>query len=304
VKSTMPISMLLTPALLHSLLLRPMTILLASACSMCFATCQLNAQTPKKGIGEYGQPHAANTLVDARVSWYYHWQPSSDVTNPPAGVQFIPMIWGEKNLTNAAETATKNSRAGILLTFNEPDNPGQSNMTVAQALAAWPQLEALNMTLGSPAIAEDATKPNGWLAQFMAGAKSAGYRVDFICIHSFQSNFDPAMATRNLVNYLNAVHQMYKLPIWVTEYAMGYWSAGTGITPDYPTQAVFARYSAVALEKLPFVQRYAWYSDTPNQPTWSAYNADGTETAVGAAWRGAPESGGTAAGSSGPGSRY
>jgi hypothetical protein len=153
----MPTPILLIPALLHSQLLRPMTILLASLCSTCFATYQLNAQTSKKGIGEHGHPHVANTLVDARVSWYCNWQPSSDVFKPPAGVQFFPMIWGEKNLSNVAETAAKNSGAGILLAFNESDNPGQSNMTVAQALAAWPQLEALNMTLGSPAVAEDAT---------------------------------------------------------------------------------------------------------------------------------------------------
>ena len=70
----------------------------------------------------------------------------------------------------------------MLLTFNEPDNAGQSNMTVDEALAAWPQLEALHMSLGSPAVAEDATKANGWLARFMAGASRPDNRVDFLCI--------------------------------------------------------------------------------------------------------------------------
>lgn len=265
-------------------------LVLSLACVSC-TTVGLIAQatSAKKGIGEYGQPHAANTLMDARVAWYYDWQPTSDVSNPPAGIQFIPMIWGEKNLNTADETAAGNSGAGILLTFNEPDNAGQSNMSVAQALAAWPQLEALNMTLGSPAVGDNATNPNGWLAQFMAGAKAARYRVDFICIHSYQANFDPESATQNLVSYLDAVHKIYKLPIWVTEYAMGDWPSSQGVTPAYPIQAAFARSSGRALEKLQYVQRYAWYSDTPNQPSWSAYNTDGTETAVGAAWRNAPE---------------
>jgi hypothetical protein len=225
--------------------------------------------------------------VDSRVAWYYDWRPVSDVVDPPKNIQFIPMIWGKNNLNTADELAAKNSGAGILLTFNEPD--GQSNMTVEEALAAWPQLQAMHMVLGSPAAAGDATRPDGWLARFMKGAKAAGYRVDFLCIHSYQKDFNPESATRKLVEYLRAVHEMYGLPIWLTEYAMGDWPMGVGVTPNYATQAAFARESAIALEELPFVERYAWYSDTPNQPTWSAYYSDGSETAVGAAWKAAPE---------------
>ncbi|HEX4007244.1 MAG TPA: glycosyl hydrolase [Acidobacteriaceae bacterium] len=246
------------------------------------------ATSAKKGIGEWGQPHATPTLVDARVAWYYDWQPRSDIRNPPAGIQFIPMIWGGKNLNPRDEADAQKTGAGILLTFNEPDNPGQSHMTVAEALAAWPQLQALGMTLGSPAVAEDPTKPNGWLAQFMAGAKTSGYRVDFICVHAYQADFNPEAATQHLVKTLQTVHSMYHLPIWLTEYAMGSWPGTTTLTPDFATQATFARVSAPALESLPFLQRYAWYVDAPNQRTWSAYKSDGTETVVGAAWKSAP----------------
>ena len=41
-----------------------------------------------------------------------------------------------------------------LLTFNEPDNPSQSNMTVARALQLWPYLEATGLQLGSPAVTD------------------------------------------------------------------------------------------------------------------------------------------------------
>lgn len=273
--------------LIESSLVQPLVI--GTAFCVCATAANVMGQiSPKKGIGEYGQPFAASTLADARVAWYYDWQPRTDVKNPSADIQFVPMIWGNKNLNSADETAAKNSGVGILLTFNEPDNPGQSNMTVAEALAAWPQLEALHMALGSPAVGEDVTKPNGWLARFMAGAKSAGYRVDFLCIHSYQKDFNPTSATKKLIDYLNAVHALYGLPIWLTEYAMAYWPSRVGVTPDYRTQAAFAQKSAVALESLPFVQRYAWYGDIPNQPSWSAYYTDGSETAVGAVWRSAP----------------
>jgi hypothetical protein len=122
--------------------------LIASLVGLCAVPRQLVGQTsPKKGIGEYGQPFAARTLVDWRVAWYYDWRPVSDVLDPPRNIQFIPMIRGRNNLNAADELAAKNSGAGILLAFNEPD--GQSNMTVEEALAARPQLEALHMVLGS-----------------------------------------------------------------------------------------------------------------------------------------------------------
>jgi hypothetical protein len=38
----------------------------------------------KNGTAEYGQPHVASSLVDARIPWPYDWQASSDVPNPSA----------------------------------------------------------------------------------------------------------------------------------------------------------------------------------------------------------------------------
>lgn len=242
----------------------------------------------KKGVGEYEQPNGARTLAQMKVSWYYDWKPRPDVAGAPAGVQFIPMIWGRQNLNAADLEAAKATGAGILLGFNEPNEMGQSNMTVEQSLDAWPRLEALHMRLGSPAPGTgDDVKPNGWLARFMAGAKARGYRVDFICIHPYQSSFDPETATKDLVREVTTVHNMYHLPIWVTEYAMARWGPPQK-TPSAAVQAEFIRKSAAALEKLPFVERYAWYGDVPGQPTFSTNRTDGTLTAVGKAWSGAP----------------
>lgn len=242
----------------------------------------------KKGVGEYDQPRGAATLSQLGVSWYYDWRPRPDVAHAPAGVQFIPMIWGEQNLNAADLKAAKDSGAGIVLGFNEPNEQGQSHMTVEEALDAWPRLEALHVRLGSPAPGTgDDVKPDGWLARFMAGARARGYRVDFVCIHPYQASFDPEQATQDLIREVTTVHNLYHLPIWVTEYAMAQWGPPQR-TPDYATQAKFAAESARALEKLPFVERYAWYGDLIGQPTFSLYNANGTQTAAGKAWSAAP----------------
>ncbi len=242
------------------------------------------AVAAKRGVGEYEQPHGARTLAQMKVSWYYDWKPRPDVAGAPASVQFIPMIWGTQNLDIADLQAAKATGSGILLGFNEPNEKGQSHMSVQQALDAWPKLEALHMRLGSPAPGTgDDVRPDGWLARFMAGAKTKGYRVDFICIHPYQSSFDPAQATRDLVQEVITVHNMYHLPIWVTEYAMARWGPPQK-TPSAAIQAQFAKESAAALNQLPFVERYAWYGDIPNQPTFSTNRTDGSPTPVGRAW--------------------
>jgi hypothetical protein len=252
--------------------------------SLSFSSTRLLAASPMKGVGEYSQPHGAEVLAGLNVSWYYDWRPRPDVSEAPAGVEFIPMIWGPQNLNAADLAAAKASGAGIVLGFNEPNESSQSNMTVEQALDAWPKLEALGMRLGSPAVGTgDDVKPDGWLARFMAGAKQRGYRVDFLCLHPYQSSFDPETATRDLVRELTEMHDRYHLPIWVTEYAIANWE-GKPVTPDAATEAKFVRESTAAMDKLPFVERYAWFGAVTDQPYFSTNEDNGDPTPVGKAW--------------------
>lgn len=130
------------------------------------------------------------------------------------------MIWGSKNLNAADLHDARASQADTLLGFNKPNEDKQSNMTVLQALDAWPKLEVLNMRLGSPATGTgDDVKPDGWLARFMAGARALRYRVDFVCIHPYQSSFNPDQATKVLIREARTVHDMCHLPIWVPDYS-------------------------------------------------------------------------------------
>jgi len=258
----------------------PAVLLLSASLS----STSLLAASPRKGVGEYTQPHGAQVLAGLKVSWYYDWKPRPDVSGAPADVQFIPMIWGPRNLDEADLEAAKASGAGIVVAFNEPNESSQSNMTVEQALDAWPKLEALGMRLGSPAVGTgDDVKPDGWLARFMTGAKERGYRVDFLCLHPYQSSSDPEVATRDLVRELTEMHERYHLPIWVTEYAIANWGARPN-TPDAATEAKFARESTAAMDKLPFVERYAWYGAVADQPNFSTNEDNGKQTPVGKAW--------------------
>ena len=138
------------------------------------------AQVAPKGVGDYpGIPRAVENLSALHTGWYYDWGTAPVGATP--GIQFVPMIWNHGNVNSKALHAAVATGATVLLGFNEPDVESQANMTVAQAIADWPQLEATGLRLGSPApgTGED-LKTNGWLAQFMAQVKARGYRVDFI----------------------------------------------------------------------------------------------------------------------------
>ena len=114
------------------------------------------------------------------------------------------------------------------------------------------------MRLGSPAPAFGAADAGSWFDQFMAGAATRGYRVDFIALHWYGSDFSAA-ATGQLRSYLQATYNRYHKPIWLTEYALINFSG----RPKYPTQtqqAAFVTASCGMLECLSFVERYAWFA--------------------------------------------
>jgi len=222
------------------------------------STRQAPARNFKKGVSAWAFPGARSALAQSGVHWYYTWATSHDGISTPKGVSFVPMIWGAGSVTTASLQQARRS-AHVLLAFNEPDMSSQSNLTVASALNLWPKLMATGLELGSPAVADNAATPGGWLDQFMRGAAARGYRVNFITVHWYGTNFATSAAVSELRSYLQAIYQRYHLPIWITELGL----VSYGATPTYPTdgqQAAFVGAAASMLASLGYVQRYAWFA--------------------------------------------
>ncbi|MGH7438074.1 MAG: glycosyl hydrolase [Polyangiaceae bacterium] len=244
------------------------------------------AKSSKIGGAIWAFSGASRALADLHPSFFYTWSPTNAYITAPANVPFVPMIWGAKNM-NATDLSGAQAAGTTLLGFNEPDVGGQSNLTVQQALAYWPQLEATGQRLGSPAPggAGAPTKPSNWLVQFMAGAASAGYRVDFVCLHWYTDSSDPVASTAALKIFLENSYATFGKPIWLTEYAMLSWD---GAPPaNAQEEAAFASKSTAMMDTLPFVEKYSWYAMSP-QGAYSLYNEDGTETEVGMAYKSGP----------------
>lgn len=202
------------------------------------------------------------------------------------------MVWGPTSATPTVFRTLAAGKAGgaytTLLGFNEPDHASQANMTPQQAIGLWPQLEQTGLRLGSPApaVAED-----GWLKAFMTLAEQHHYRVDFIALH-FYVDYTDAAAIARMQATLTRIHNEFGKPIWITELgALDTRPWGEAMTSE-PTEARAVDYLAKTtrmLDSLPFVQRYAWFTDncwsTPQFRLSSLYDAAGKLTPLGQAYR-------------------
>ena len=242
--------------------------------------------TAKKGVGHWGRrlPGAPDLLG---CSWYYNWGARPADTAKETKAAFIPMIWSAAHATDDNLAHVKEARYAALLGFNEPDNRGQANMSVAEAIALWPKLEATGLRLGSPGTTTGAK----WLDEFMDEARAKGLRVDFLCLHWYGDITRPD-PVGDLRRYLEKYWNKYHLPVWLTEYSgadFHYHLRKTTVEDN----AKFARDSIEMMESLPFVERYAWWAplvaaDNKHYPTVALCRPDGSLTPVGDAWCSAP----------------
>lgn len=184
------------------------------------------------------------------------------------------MIWGSGNVASALKSIG-NAGYKTVLGFNEPNKSDQANMSVADALALWPELTSdPNIRVGSPAVSDDG---RAWLEDFMTQAKQKNLRVDFIAMHWYGWNKGSCVAGQleGAVNWASK----WGLPVWITEFGcMG------SSNPDEKTVLDFFNNAIPMLAKHPLVERYAWYP-------WNTYNdvyASNAMTALGKAFAAAP----------------
>ena len=242
------------------------------------------APAARKGVSAWVFNGVDRSLRKSGATWYYTWAVSHPGITSPHGVSFVPMIWGAGSVTSA-NLHTVRREGHYLLGFNEPDNSGQSNMTVSQALRLWPRLMATRMMLGSPAVATGAATRGGWLDRFMRGARARHYRVNFITVHWYGGDFATRSAVAELRSYLRGIHARYRKPIWLTEFALIRFSA----TVTFPTahqQAAFVTAATSMLRQLPYVHRYAWFAlpKSPGDGTAGLFRSGAVATPAGRAF--------------------
>jgi len=238
----------------------------------------------KKGLASENQP---SLLRQLHVAWYYNWS-ITPLAAAPSNVKFAPMIWGLKNV------GTLGGPVPIVLGFNEPSGSGsgQSNITVSQAIAAWPQVQSIALVVGAPAIGSNSAIARAWLTAFMSRIQANHMKVNFIPIHWY----GPPDPTR-LLAFVDSVYVQFGLPIWVTEFAVR-----NNATNAYTPQQALAYMQAVlpALESRSYVERFSWFGAAGINSAELApsllVDAAGALTPLGQAYASFPESGMTLCG--------
>ncbi len=195
-------------------------------------------------------------ISQLKANWYYSWGRELREERPK-NVEFVPMFWGKWFKDDDIEyllNLKNQNQIKFVLGFNEPDSPDQSNMSVDEAIALWPKLEAIGLPLGSPATVNPENK---WMINFMQKADDLGLRVDFICVHHYGGK-----NVQGLLHKLHQVHQRYNRPIWITEFAVADWNAKSTGQNRHSAEDVLKFMEGIlpALESLEYVSRYAWFS--------------------------------------------
>lgn len=208
-----------------------------------------------------------DTATDLNTSWRYQWNHTESST---VNWEFAPMSWGH-GTTSDTGIAGFIAKYGspYIMSFNEPDDctgqsgqygfPGSPKLCdVDEAVRLHKNFMKTGMRIVSPGGREEA--PFGWLEEFYNKAKAQDVRIDVIAVHWYDWGSSPvanpnptALQVFNRFKaYLTNVHNLYGLPIWITEFNAN----------PARSQAINAGFLALALpylESLDYIERYCWF---------------------------------------------
>ncbi len=208
----------------------------------------------------------SNIVKQFSASWYYGWS----LNRPSFGaMNYVPMTWGKGSaIVDNVNYLVARKDVNHLLSFNEPDNPGQSNIPIIDtAIFRYKIMMQTGLRLGSPAVEQDnAINTGKWLPNFMAAAKAQKLRVDYIPLHWYDWGNENAniastdsVAAVAIFNRFKAYVERARVAypdqkIWLTEY---------NCNPSRNARPVLIKYfmqlSTDWMNATSYIERYAYF---------------------------------------------
>jgi len=248
-----------------------------------------------KGLGYASRTDAdVAKLNSLDLDWWYNWNQTRLYGAGKVTAPFVPMLYSD----SAARLETLNTDLAALnmptriLGFNEPDHDSQADMSTGEARAAWRALEKAaaveGLKIGSPVtVSPDAW----WMNRFMIDStelESPDLKIDFVCAHIYQN---PSVST--FLNKVDALHDRWGKPVWVTETAVADFTAvdGSGVKSSRYSRDEVNQYMEdlwAEVQKRPWLERFAWKTrDNADEQMWfsSLFNSNGTLTSTGVTYR-------------------
>lgn len=225
------------------------------------ATTSSVADSTNKRGAAYNTASLVSPLIGSgsHINWAYNWGQEDDgLSDIDSSLEFVPMLWSTRddfvstwdaNVKSAISDGAKN-----LLSFNEPDNTEQADMTASAAASAF--IQYMNpysgqVGLGSPAITNSATEGEGtsWLREWVSACGGQ-------CLHTFCAAHWYSPADSSV--FLDFVSDVYDAcgnkPVWITEFAP------TGADDDAISSFLEEVQDALDNDSnYSFVERYAYF---------------------------------------------
>ena len=132
-------------------------------------TATISFAVSKKGLGLATDMGAKINLKDMKCSWYYNWGNNPSSGSQYQNVEFVPMLWRERNQATIKRKLNGYVESGYkyVLAFNEPDMSKQCNMSVDEVFNLWPAMMNDNINVSSPVTATWPTASEDWFIPFM-----------------------------------------------------------------------------------------------------------------------------------------
>jgi hypothetical protein len=209
----------------------------------------------KKGL-LVGNVSPAAAFVKA-ASWCWNWMSTSGAC--PAGVEFVPQMWGEgygreNSWAGDAQKAIDNG-AKVLMAFNEPELAAQANMpdpnVCADKYKQYMQPFAGKAKLCSPSVTDDNSPGHGlsYMKDFLAAAKTKGLTVDLLCIHIYKTYDAVSYFKQQLIDAYALTGNSTN--IWVTEW---------GVTNGSDDQkAAYMKEAIAFMDAQPWIERQSYF---------------------------------------------
>jgi hypothetical protein len=196
-----------------------------------------------------GSPESNTNKMNG--TWLYTWSADQSSKN---NYEYVPEKW-QRYWPSWDEINNKENISHVM-SYNEPDHTEQSNITVAQAVAQWPEFMKSGLRIGSPAC----TEFSSWLYPFIDSIKARNYRCDYVVIHAYWGG----LSASQWYNNLKAIYQRTGRPLWIKE-----WNNGASWTtewwPDGYSESLTKQYNELkailnVMDTASFVERYSIYN--------------------------------------------
>lgn len=186
------------------------------------------AKVSAKGI-LYSSLPSANAM--SGMSWGCNWDSNPNTATGAnngnnLNYQYVPQMWGMSSPHTELWKGNSgdNDKYPYVMSFNEPNQPAQANLSPSAAIPAYISTVGWNkqskgQKITTPCVSNDA---NSWMTQFLDGLKSGGswdtYKPDCLCFHWYGKSLEEV---KGVVSTFKGIQSKYDIPeLWMAEWAL------------------------------------------------------------------------------------